>query len=203
MLGVLPPYQDRGVGRLLKLAQRKFVLEQGLDLVRWTFDPLQSRNAHLNIEKLGCIVREYLVNVYGESGSQFNVGLETDRFVPEWWIKSRRARDRIEERRPSPSLNDAAAYAPAIDCFRTSDGWLEARKARTRLRERRVSIEVPDRIDDLKKHDLASAQLWRAQTRAAFLAFFKRGYVVNGLATGLENGRRRCLYLLEKGYRVS
>src|SRR5262245_12143407 len=103
MLGVRPGIQDRGLGYKMKLLQRKFVLEQGLDLVRWTFDPLQSRNAHLNVTKLGVVIREYLVNVYGESGSRFNRGLETDRFVTEWHIRSRRVVDRLKGRTPSPA----------------------------------------------------------------------------------------------------
>ncbi|MBI2933431.1 MAG: GNAT family N-acetyltransferase [Planctomycetes bacterium] len=194
MLGVLPEYQDRGLGYRLKLAQRRYVLQQGLDLIRWTFDPLQSRNAYFNIVKLGCIAREYLVNVYGQSGSRFNQGLETDRLVPEWWIRSKRVV------RPA-TLAEAQTVAPAIDCAPVRKGWIEARAARTRLRDPRVSIEIPDSIDDLKRQDLEAARTWRARTREAFLAYFKRGYVVHAFATGRVDGRRRSLYLLEKGYR--
>lgn len=202
MLGVLPEYQDRGLGHEMKLVQRKLVLEQGLDLVKWTFDPLQSRNAYLNIEKLGCVIRAYLVNVYGESGSRFNQGLETDRFVPEWWIASKRVKDRLAGRTRPPSLAESEAYAPAIDCARTHDGWLEAKASRPRLRDRRVSVEIPDAIDALKRHDGKSAQAWRFRTRDAFVAYFKRGYVVCGYATGKDGAHRRNLYLLEKGHRV-
>ena len=84
---------------------------QGIDLIVWTFDPLQSRNAYLNIEKLGCIIREYSVNIYPGSGSQFNAGLETDRFTPEWWIGSRRVKDRIAGKRPAYDLKAYPAAA--------------------------------------------------------------------------------------------
>lgn len=179
MLGVLPEYQDSGLGRRMKFKQRDYVLEQGLDLIRWTFDPLQSRNAHLNIGKLGCIVREYVVNMYPGSDSQFNRGLETDRFVTEWWIRER-------PRKPS-TLAEAAQYAPA----------LEGR----RLRDRRVSVEIPPDIDAIKREDLAAARAWRARTRRIFLACFRHGYVIHGFATGMEGSRRRSLYLLEKGFK--
>src|SRR5215831_18032986 len=72
MLGVRPGVQDRGIGVRMKREQRRHVLAQGLDLVKWTFDPLQSRNAFLNVVRLGAVVREYHVNLYGESGSRFN-----------------------------------------------------------------------------------------------------------------------------------
>src|SRR5688572_9449358 len=113
MTGVLPPYQNSGVGYRLKLAQRQLVLAQGLDLVRWTFDPLQSRNARFNIEKLGVVIDEYLVNVYGASGSRFNAGLETDRFVPKWWIKSKRVRDHLAGRAKSVPIEQGFASFPA------------------------------------------------------------------------------------------
>lgn len=188
MLGVLPEYQNRGLGRRMKLRQREFVLEQGLDLVRWTFDPLQGRNAHLNLEKLGCIVREYVVNIYGQSGSRFNRGLPTDRFVTEWWIRSRRATNRIAGR-GSPTLEEAMTnYEPAA----------EGRRAKSR----RVSVEIPADIDRIKENNPEEAVGWRLRTRGFFQDLFSRGYILCGFATGLEVGRRRSLYLLEKGYKI-
>jgi len=186
MLGVLPGRQDAGIGRKLKLTQRRLVREQGLDLVKWTFDPLQSRNAYLNIEKLGCVIREYVVNIYGRSGSRFNRGLDTDRFVVEWWIASKRVADRLAGRAKSPTLDDGLALPPAT----------------ARPRERRVTIEIPSDIDAVKKAGVRRAQAWRFRTRALFLACFRRGYVAHGFATGLDGRERRSLYLLEKGYRV-
>lgn len=91
MLAVVPGYRDAGIGVRLKLAQREHALRTGIDLITWTFDPLQSRNAYLNIVKLGCVIRQYLVNYYGQvSSSVLHRGLDTDRLFPQWWVKSER-----------------------------------------------------------------------------------------------------------------
>ena len=199
MLGVMPGNKDSGIGTTMKLKQREYVLEQGLDLVVWTFDPLQSRNAYLNIEKLGCVAREYLVNLYPESGSRFNRGLESDRFTAEWWIASRRVRERLAGKRPE---HDLARYAVALETRVNRGGWREPLASRTKLKDARVSIEIPDDIDALKKDDLKLAQRWRFESRDAFLACFKRGYVVMGFVSKVEAEKRRSFYLLEKGFRV-
>jgi predicted GNAT superfamily acetyltransferase len=93
MVGVLDSYQNRGVGRLLKLAQRQDALDRGINLIEWTFDPLQLKNAHFNIEKLGAIVRHYIPNLYGRTSSPLHAGLPTDRLVAEWWVRSQRVED--------------------------------------------------------------------------------------------------------------
>jgi predicted GNAT superfamily acetyltransferase len=93
MVGVVEEYQNRGVGRLLKLAQREDALQRGIDLIEWTFDPLQLKNAHFNIERLGAIVRHYIPNLYGRTSSPLHAGLPTDRLVAEWWVRSRRVED--------------------------------------------------------------------------------------------------------------
>ena len=93
MVGVVEEYQNRGVGRLLKLAQREDALQRGIDLIEWTFDPLQLKNAHFNIQRLGAIVRHYIPNLYGRTSSPLHAGLPTDRLVAEWWVRSRRVED--------------------------------------------------------------------------------------------------------------
>jgi predicted GNAT superfamily acetyltransferase len=90
MLGVREEHRNTGLGRALKLFQRDIVLEQGYDLIEWTFDPLEIKNAYLNIEKLGAIARRYTVNQYGITSSPLQGGLPTDRLIAEWWIRSRR-----------------------------------------------------------------------------------------------------------------
>jgi predicted GNAT superfamily acetyltransferase len=92
MLGVLPEYRDQGVGRSLKLAQRDEALARGIELIEWTFDPLEIKNAFFNVERLGAIVRRYVVNQYGTTTSRLHGGLPTDRCIAEWWIASERAR---------------------------------------------------------------------------------------------------------------
>jgi predicted GNAT superfamily acetyltransferase len=92
MLGVLQGYRDLGVGRKLKLAQRDDALTRGIDLIEWTFDPLEIKNAYFNIERLGAVVRRYVLNQYGTTTSHLHGGLPTDRCVAEWWIGSPRAK---------------------------------------------------------------------------------------------------------------
>jgi len=91
MLGVLPEYRDAKVGKRLKLAQRDEALGRGIDLIEWTFDPLEIKNAFFNVERLGAIVRRYVYNQYGTTTSHLHGGLPTDRCIAEWWIGSRRA----------------------------------------------------------------------------------------------------------------
>jgi predicted GNAT superfamily acetyltransferase len=98
MVGVVEEYQNRGVGRLLKLAQREDALERGIDLIEWTFDPLQLKNAHFNIERLGAIVRHYIPNLYGRTSSPLHAGLPTDRLVAEWWVRSQRVEAVLADR---------------------------------------------------------------------------------------------------------
>jgi len=90
MVGVLPEYRNRGIARALKLAQRDDALARGIDLMEWTFDPLEIKNAHLNIAKLGAVVRRYKHNFYGPSSSPLQGGLPTDRIYAEWWLRSNR-----------------------------------------------------------------------------------------------------------------
>ncbi len=93
MLAVLPQYRNAGIGRRLKLAQRDDAIARGFDLMEWTFDPLEIRNAHLNIARLGVIVRRYQPDFYGPSSSPLQGGLPTDRLYAEWWLRS----DRVAE----------------------------------------------------------------------------------------------------------
>ena len=92
MLAVLPEYRNAGLGRRLKLAQRDDALARGIDLMEWTFDPLEIKNAHLNIARLGAIARRYKRDFYGPSTSPLQGGLPTDRLYAEWWLRSARVR---------------------------------------------------------------------------------------------------------------
>jgi predicted GNAT superfamily acetyltransferase len=90
MTGVHADYRDRGVGRMLKLFQREEALGRDIRLIEWTFDPLEMRNAHFNLNRLGAITRRYLPNLYGITTSPLHRGLATDRLVAEWYLDSRR-----------------------------------------------------------------------------------------------------------------
>jgi predicted GNAT superfamily acetyltransferase len=102
MTAVLPPYRDQGVGRRLKLFQRQDALERGIDVIEWTFDPLEFRNAHFNFERLGAIARRYIPDCYGVTASPLHAGLPTDRLVAEWWLDSERVKSILADN-PLPS----------------------------------------------------------------------------------------------------
>jgi predicted GNAT superfamily acetyltransferase len=135
MLGVLEAYQNRGIGRLLKMAQREDAIARGLDLIEWTFDPLEIKNSHFNIVRLGAIVRRYVPNQYGISSSPLHGGLPTDRLVAEWYITSRRVHALLDENRPLAITVEARIEVPKeIAGLKKSDPK-QARDIQTRIRE--------------------------------------------------------------------
>jgi predicted GNAT superfamily acetyltransferase len=101
MAAVLPEYRDLGIGRSLKLAQREDALARGISLIEWTFDPLQARNAHFNIRRLGVVCRRYLLDVYGSTSSPLHAGLPTDRLVAEWHLLSGRVEQILAGKPPT------------------------------------------------------------------------------------------------------
>jgi predicted GNAT superfamily acetyltransferase len=103
MLGVLPEYRNARLGRMLKMRQRVDALARGIELIEWTFDPLDMKNAYFNIERLGAIVRRYMRNQYGISSSVLHGGLPTDRCVAEWWIAQPKAKAPVVEKIEVPS----------------------------------------------------------------------------------------------------
>lgn len=112
MLGVRPEYHNRGVGRLLKLRQREIAMES-VNLIEWTFDPLELKNARFNIEVLGAIVRRWVANQYGMTSSHLHGNLPTDRLVAEWWLDSERARLAAERKPFSRPPVEATVVIPA------------------------------------------------------------------------------------------
>jgi predicted GNAT superfamily acetyltransferase len=112
MLGVLPEYRDTGAGRMLKLAQRDDAIARGVNLIEWTFDPLELKNAYFNIEKLGAIVRRYVPNQYGTTTSFLHGGLPTDRCTAEWWIDSERVHAAINGRPVNRPAIEATIEVP-------------------------------------------------------------------------------------------
>jgi predicted GNAT superfamily acetyltransferase len=105
MMGVLPEYRNLGLGRTLKMAQRQDAINRQIPLIEWTFDPLELKNAYLNIEKLGAIIRRYLFNNYGTTTSPLHGGLPTDRLVAEWWVLEPRSENKRIEARISIASN--------------------------------------------------------------------------------------------------
>jgi predicted GNAT superfamily acetyltransferase len=135
MLGVLESHQNRGIGRLLKMAQREEALSRGLELVEWTFDPLEIKNSRFNIARLGAVVRRYVPNQYGISSSPLHGGLPTDRLVAEWWIASARVRAVLDGGSPPPVRIEARIEVPReIAEIRKADPR-RARDIQSRVRE--------------------------------------------------------------------
>ncbi len=135
MLGVLEAYRNAGVGRLLKRAQRDSALSQGVDTIEWTFDPLEIKNAFFNIERLGAIVRRFVLNQYGTSTSPLHGGLPTDRCVAEWWIRSSRVESALAGAPVDRSGVTARNTVPAaIDSLKRSSP-AQAREIQKRVSE--------------------------------------------------------------------
>jgi predicted GNAT superfamily acetyltransferase len=115
MLAVRAEYRNAGLGRRMKLFQREDALERGFELIEWTFDPLEIKNAYLNIEKLGAITRRYSVNQYGITSSPLQGGLPSDRLVAEWWLQSERVTAVLRDgRRPPFSVKESIAVPAQI-----------------------------------------------------------------------------------------
>lgn len=135
MLAVSPELQNSGLGRQLKFRQREIALERGIDFIKWTFDPLISKNANFNINKLGCVVRQYKTNFYGSGGvGVFDAGLEADRLFAEWHLQSRRV---IQVVRSEVELNRSsiAVEIPYDFSLIKKDSLEEAKIWRYRVRD--------------------------------------------------------------------
>src|SRR5690242_17566054 len=139
MLGVMPKYRDTGLGRKLKLKQRDYALASGVDLIEWTFDPLEIKNAFFNIERLGAIVRRYVHNQYGRTSSHLHGNLPTDRLVAEWWIQSSRVEILLTENRLERGTIEAQIAVPA--------DIAEMRKRESK-RAREVQLSIARQFED-------------------------------------------------------
>jgi predicted GNAT superfamily acetyltransferase len=135
MVGVVEQYQNRGVGRLLKLAQREDALARDINLIEWTFDPLQLKNAHFNIERLGAIVRHYIPNLYGRTSSPLHAGLPTDRLVAEWWVRSQRVQDVLAGKARPAAVDSERIAIPAGIRSICRDDPRSAEKIQAKFRE--------------------------------------------------------------------
>lgn len=142
MLGVTAPYRNAGVGRMLKLAQREDAVARGLGLIEWTFDPLEIKNAYFNMERLGAVVRRYVLNFYGVTTSALHGGLPTDRCICEWHLTSERVLDTLEGR-PHPRGDVRARVEVPIDI----DEIRRANPHRAREIQAEVSRQFQTNID--------------------------------------------------------
>jgi len=178
MLGVLPEHRGSGLGERLKWAQRERVLEQGIELVNWTFDPLQAVNANLNVNRLAAVVEKYRVNIYGESKSPLHGSLPTDRFEAEWWVSSERVAKALRGELPGwPSWESLPRANPTRT---TKSGSRASEEADLRIDEDALLAEIPASINKIMAEDMELALDWRLKTRELFRGYFARGYVVKG-----------------------
>ena len=202
MLGVLDDYRNDGVGHRLKVLQRDRALEMGLELIEWTFDPMQALNAHLNFTKLGVVAEEYEENVYGESTSPLHRGNPTDRLVAEWNIREphveRRLAANSAARQPqtltvrSHEVGDAQAANRLTAPDR--DRWPSCSDVRLDLDARRVVIQIPMGFGEMLSGAPQLALDWRFSTRRLFQTYFGRGY--RAVDFILDRPSRRGAYLL-------
>jgi predicted GNAT superfamily acetyltransferase len=124
MLGVLPAWRNTGIGRRLKLRQREEALQRGIELIEWTFDPLELKNAFFNLERLGAVVRQYAENQYGVTASPLHGGLPTDRCIAEWWIGSPRVRAVLKDEAVARQVEERIVYPSDIARIRSEDPGL-------------------------------------------------------------------------------
>ena len=160
MLAVKTAYRNLDLGRRLKLAQREHVIAQGIAVMTWTFDPLQSLNAHFNFRKLGVVADRYLVDFYGAEAASFLHQTGTDRLWVSWWLTSDHVKRTI-----------SGDLAP--ESFAPDD----------------VSIEIPGDINSLQQQEPRTALKWREETRAAFTEAIGAGYKVVGFTRENNIGR--------------
>ena len=196
MMGVAPAYQSLGVGYQLKLAQRAHALEQGFDLVTWTYDPLESRNAYLNLHKLGGVCRTYIRDYYGPMADGLNRGLPSDRFQMEWWISDERVQRRLAGKAiPIISEPVAQAHVPR----ETAAGLLAPGDLALDADAPYAQVEIPADYQAIKAADPALGLEWRLAMREVFEAYLAGGYTILDFVSRLVEGERHSFYLLCRG----
>ena len=184
MLAVNPAARDLGLGTRLKLYQREVLLPAGIEEVRWTYDPLEARNANLNINHLGAEVAEYVEDMYEGEMGELARGIGTDRFILSWRIAGERvARALANQRRgESDRFRDAPVANPEAE-----DRDLPAGP--------RVRVEIPENVQAVKTERPESALAWRSSTRRAFESYLGGGYRIEAFYRDPVEGR--CFYGLE------
>lgn len=190
MLAVKPAYRNYDLGRRLKLAQREHVIAQGIDLISWTYDPLQSLNAHFNFGKLGVLADRYFLNFYGEDAASFLHQTGTDRLWVSWLVSSERVKERISVISYSiPSnLGPPLVQVEADDSSRRND-FAEG------LAQDHAVIEIPSNIDALPRE---TGLRWREDTRWAFTEALKAGYFVDAFVRETRGDKRIGKYILSR-----
>lgn len=174
MLGIREGWRHCGIGQKLKIAQADAARAAGYSLVTWTYDPLESVNANLNICKLGAVCSTYIVNCYGEMDDNLNQGMPSDRFQVAWWLEQPK-----ELLLPSGKECQVIPWRLYRECLIEPVG--EADLAHDLLEQAvRVTVAIPADIQAIKVQDIALAKTWRMVTRQAFVSLFDAGWAVAG-----------------------
>ncbi len=197
MNAVRPAYQNHHVGFRLKVFQREEVLKQGLGLIRWTFDPLQSKNARLNVRRLGARPDTYHVHYYGTMGSELNRGLESDRLRVTWALTDPQVEGRLAGGLPTAE-EDLARWKDSQPLIETSVGDTGLRVPTTVSEPSKPTghLEIPFDLQAIRSHEEKALRTWRHAVRDAFRAAFDLGYRVDDFAVLTLEHERRSFYLL-------
>ncbi len=193
LLAVLPEYQGFGIGKRLKRAQRGEVLKQGIGLITWTYDPMQARNANLNLHALGARSRTYFPNFYGDVPSlRLGPGIPTDRLLIEWRIGSGAGASKLRPGGKRPVFKEDKIPAALERAAGAGDGFPMPARPRLGLKDRTVLAEVPPNVASLLgRPDLVAA--WQAGLRRVMGSYFKRGYAAVDFIYG-----ERSFYVLQR-----
>ena len=189
MLGVTREARGSGLGLRLKVAQRERALSMGIDLIEWTYDPLQALNAHLNFARLGVVVEEYEENIYGESSSPLHRGSPTDRFVAEWKLTAPHVERRLAAGGLGVMRDASVASAPLVNPSETAGSWLAPGNANLSIDARRILVEIPVGYAEMQQENPPLARGWRMESRAIFQHYLSRGYRVVDFFLSREAGR--------------
>jgi predicted GNAT superfamily acetyltransferase len=171
-MGILPEYRNKGVAATLKWAQRERVLANEIELITWTYDPLEAPNARLNLHTLGGVAHVYKQNIYGENFSALSQGLPTDRFLVEWWI----ATERVQQRHDRAVVEPIGVDSPIVNACTGGTGDRHITSIDLNLDAPIIRVEIPNDLQAIKKINMALAHDWRAKTRELFEVYFARGY---------------------------
>ncbi|MGH9503805.1 MAG: hypothetical protein ACRD20_13210 [Terriglobales bacterium] len=198
MLAVREPYRDLDLGYKLKLAQRERALAMRVPEITWTFDPLQSRNAHLNFGKLGVVSDIYRIDFYGPETSSILHRNGTDRLWVRWPLASRRVRDRLQGKDYRTDVLDAFSRLRPLLQFNGDGKPLRNDLAAAQARQR-IAIQIPSDILTVERKDPGLAREWREATRWAFTEALRAGFFIAEFARTVRGKQGPGNYLLEKG----
>jgi predicted GNAT superfamily acetyltransferase len=198
MLAVRESHRDLNLGYKLKLAQRDRALAMRVQEMTWTFDPLQSKNAHLNFGKLGVVSDSYKIDFYGPETSSALHRNSTDRLWVTWALSSRRVRDRLQGKDYRPEVQDAFLHLQPLVQF-NGDGKPLRHDLSAALARQRIAIQIPSDIGAVEHKDPALAREWRHATRWAFTEALRAGFFVAEFCRTVRGKQGPGNYLLERG----